>query len=524
MLVDMVAVESTQTPEVRRAGRREWIGLAALVVPMMFVLLDNGIIFLALPRLTADLGASSTEILWVADIYGFFLMAFLVAMGRIGDRIGHRKLLLMGAAAFSVLSVVAAFAASPLMLIVVRAALGIAGGIIGPCVFAIIRQLFPDRRQMATAMSIFATSAMIGVALGPSVGGLLLHWFWPGSVFLIAVPVMLWLLVVGPWALPETEHRSTVPVDLSSVVLWLATVLPTIYGLTRLARTGWETTSVVAMVVGLSLGALFVARERRLSNPLVDMRLFGIREIGATLAMFLLVGIVQSGNGLVLNQHLQLVEGYSTLATALWMVLPISVAIGGVHVSTFLAKRTRPAFVLSGGLVIASVGSAVLSRIDAVGGLTTLLVGLCIVMAGTSPVGVLSGQLVMQSAPADQAGSAGSLNGTAGELSSALGIAVFGSLVNVFYTGHVSVPDGLSPAAEADANDSISHAVAIARDLPAGPAEALISAARDTFNTAVTNIAALCVVLFFALAILALTTLRAIPPIGAKPAKAKQAE
>ncbi|WP_213451364.1 MFS transporter [Rhizomonospora bruguierae] len=520
----MVEVESVQTVEVRRAGRREWIGLAALVVPMMFILLDNGIIFLALPQLTENLGASSTQILWIADIYGFFLMAFLVAMGRIADRIGHRRLLLIGAAAFSVLSLMAAFTTSPVMLIVLRAALGIAGGTVGPSVFAIIRQLFPDRRQMATAMSIFATSAMIGVALGPTVGGVLLHWFWPGSVFLIAVPVMLWLLVVGPIALPETRQRSTAPVDLSSVVLWLSAVLPTIYGVTTLARVGWAAAPVVAIVVGLALGTAFVTRERRLPNPLLDMRLFGIRAIGTTLAMFLLVGIVQSGNGLVLNQHLQLVEGYSTLATALWMVLPISVAIGGVHLSTMLAKRTRPAFVIGGGLVVASVGSAVLSQIDAVGGLTTLLVGLCIVMAGTSPVGVLSGQLVMQSAPAEQAGSAGSLNGTAGELSSALGIAVFGSLVNVFYSGNVRTPDALSPAAETHANDSISHAVAIARDLPTGPAEALVSAARDTFNNAVTNIAALCVVLFLALAVLTVATLREIPPIGAKPSPAKRAE
>ena len=511
----MVEIESTAANEVRRAGRREWIGLAALVVPMMFILLDNGIIFLALPQLTASLGASSTEILWIADIYGFFLMAFLVTMGRVGDRVGHRKLLLIGAAAFSVLSVLAAFADSPVLLIAVRAALGIAGGIIGPCVFAIISQLFQDRRQMATANAIFATSAMVGVSLGPTVGGVLLHWFWPGSVFLIAVPVMLWLLVAGPIALPETKHRSADPIDLASVGLWLATILPAIYGLTTLARTGWRPDAAIAMLVGLTVGVVFVRRERRLSSPLVDTRLFGIRAIGATLVMYLLVGIVQSGNGLVLNQHLQQVEGYSTLATALWMVLPVGVAIAGVHLSTFLAKRFRPAFVLAGGLMIAAAGSGVISRTSAVGGLATLLGGLCIVMAGTSPVGVLSGQLVMQAAPKDQTGAAGSLNGTAGELSSALGIAVFGSLINSFYAGRVPVPDQLPPGSAAEANDSLAHAVAIAQDLPAQPGGALLAAARHTFNAAVTNIEALCVALFLGLAVLAFVTLRRIPPIGA---------
>jgi DHA2 family multidrug resistance protein-like MFS transporter len=513
----MVEVDSVPGQQgVRRAGRREWLGLAALTIPMMFVLLDNGIIFLALPHLTASLGASSTETLWIADIYGFFLMAFLIAMGRIGDRIGHRRLLLAGAAAFSVLSVAAAFAHSALALIVVRALLGVAGGVIGPCVFAIIKELFPDPRQMATAMSIFATSAMVGVSLGPTVGGLLLNWFWSGSVFLIAVPVMLWLLVVGPFALPETKHRSANPLDLLSVVLWLATVLPVVYGLTTFARVGWAVRPLAVLAFGLAVGTVFVLRERGVASPLLDFRLFGIRAIGATLGMYVLVGIVQSGNGLVLNQHMQLVEGLSAFATALWMVLPIGTAILGVHISTLLAKRIRPAYVLTGGLAIAAAGTAVLTQMTAVGGLAILMVGLCIVMLGTSPVGVLSGQLVMQAAPADQAGAAGSLNGTGGELSSAMGIAVFGSLVTAFYSGHVQVPVGVPAAGAATANDSLAHAVVVADQLPTGTGTELVNAARDTFNNAVTDVAAICVLLFLALAVLAFSTLRSVPPIGAE--------
>src|SRR6266545_1982514 len=450
----MVEVKSIpQEAAPARAGRREWVGLAALTVPMMFVLLDNGIIFLALPHLTESLGASSTEALWIADIYGFFLMGFLVTMGRIGDRIGHRKLVLIGAAAFRVLSVVAAFSNSALMLIVMRALLGVAGGIIGPCFFAIIRQMFPDRKQMATAMSIFATAAMVGVSLGPTVGGLLLNWFWSGSVFLIAVPVMLWLLAVGPLVLPETHHRSSGPVDLASVLLWLAAILPVVYGLTTLARFGWSVPTVAIIVAGLVFGVVFVVRQRRVASPL-------------------------------LNQHLQLVEGYSAFATALWMVLPIGMAILGVHVSTILAKRIRPGLVLTGGLVLAAVGTTVLTQMSAVGGLVTLMVGLCVVMFGTSPVGVLSNQLVMQAAPPSQAGSAGSLTGTGGELSSAMGIAIFGSLVTVFYSGHVHTSAPISPADAATANDSIAHAVNLAQRLPSGSGADLLAAARHTFNAA----------------------------------------
>ncbi len=513
----MATVESISRAHApARAGRREWIGLAALTVPAMFVLLDNGIIFLALPHLTETLGASSTESLWIADIYGFVLMGFLITMGRVGDRIGHRRLLLIGAAAFSVLSVGAAFANSVAMLIIVRALLGVAGGTIGPCVFAIIKELFQDPKQMATAMSIFATAAMVGVSLGPTVGGLLLNWFWSGSVFLIAVPVMLWLLVVGTIVLPETRARSTDPVDVFSVLLWLVTILPVIYGLTSLARVGPRPLPVLAIAVGLVLGVLFVVRQRRLASPLLDIRLFGIRAIGATLLMYLLVGVVQSGNGLVLNQHLQLVEGYSAFATALWMVIPIAVAIGGVHLSTLLAKRIRPSFVLAGGLVVAAAGSAVLTRIDAAGGLVTLLSGLCVVMLGTSPIGVLSGQLVLQACPPEHAGSAGALNGTAGELSSALGIATFGSLVTAFYSGSVDVPAGVASQDSAAANDSIANAVAVAQRLPATAATDLLRVARHTFNAAVTDIAGICVVLFLGLAVLVVATLRTVPPIGSE--------
>jgi DHA2 family multidrug resistance protein-like MFS transporter len=273
---------------------------------------------------------------------------------------------------------------------------------------------------------------------------------------------------------------------------------------------------VLAIAVGLALGALFVVRQRRLASPLLDIRLFGIRAIGATLLMYLLVGVVQSGNGLVLNQHLQLVEGYSAFATALWMVIPIAVAIGGVHLSTLLAKRTRPSFVLAGGLVVAAAGSVVLTRIDAAGGLVTLLLGLCVVMLGTSPIGVLSGQLVMQACPPEHAGSAGALNGTAGELSSALGIATFGSLVTAFYSGSVDVPAGVASQDSAAANDSIANAVAVAQRLPATAATDLLRVARHTFNAAVTDIAGICVVLFLGLAVLVVATLRTVPPIGSE--------
>jgi MFS transporter, DHA2 family, multidrug resistance protein len=513
-----------QRKSVARAGRKQWIALAVLTLPMMLVLLDNGIIFLALPHMITELRASSTESLWIADTYGFFVTGFMVTIGRLGDRIGHRRLLLIAAAAFAGCSVAAAYSGNPLTLIAIRALLGITGAAIGPCVMSLIKEMFPDPKQMATAFSILATSAMAGVSLGPTLGGFLLGSFWWGSIFLIAVPVMLLLLMLGPFLLPESSSRSRERLDLFSVALSLATILPLIYGLTRLASNGPVWFPLVAIVIGCASGVAFARRQGQLAEPLLDMRLFGIRAIGFTLLMYVLVGIVQSGNGLLLNQHLQLVEGYSAFVTALWMVLPISMAILGVHISTLLAKRFRPGLVVSSGLLIAAVGEIVLTQIPAVRGLAMLMAGLCVVMAGTSPVGVLSSQLVMHAAPPDKSGSAGSLSGTGAELSAALGIAVFGSLATAFYSGHVHVSHPLPSQTAAAANGTLAQAVAAARHLPPAVADPLISAARDTFNGAVTTIAGLSAGLFVLLAALVFLTLRIIPPIGAEPQGAEESD
>ncbi|MGX6601998.1 MFS transporter [Micromonosporaceae bacterium Da 78-11] len=512
-----MSVTSRTMPAPPRKGGRQWLGLVILLLPMLLVMLDLSVIFLAIPYMIADLKLSSLEALWVIDIYGFFVVGFLVTIGRLGDRIGHRRLLFIGAAAFCVLSLVAAFATGPVVLIAVRALLGVAGATIGPCVMALIKNLFPDPKEMATAFSMLTTVAMLGVLLGPTVGGLLLGSFWWGSTFLIAVPVMALLLLIGPFVLPrDTRDHDSEPLDLPSVVLSLSTMLPVIWGLTALARS-FSLTPVLAIVIGATCGVLFVRRQRRLRDPLLDMRLFGIRAVGATLLMYLLTGIVQSGNGLVLNQHLQLVEGYTAFQTALWMALPVGAAILGVHVSTMLAKRFRPGLVLIGGLLVAAAGEAVLSQISPVNGLVTLLVGLCVVMIGTSPVGTLSNQLVMQAAPDERAGSAGSLSGASGEFGSALGVAVFGSLVTVFYSGHVAVPAGTPGEVATAANDSLPHALESAAGLPADVGAQLATAARASYTVAVENLAGLSVLLFLGLAVLVHFTLRSVRPIGSEP-------
>src|SRR5690242_6635957 len=223
-----------------RATRREWTGLAVLALPTLLLSLDVSVLYLALPKLSASLGADSTQQLWILDIYSFMLAGFLVTMGTLGDRIGRRRLLLIGGTAFGAASVLAAYSTSPGMLIATRAVLGVAGATLAPSTMALIRNMFRDPRQMGVAIGVWFSCFMGGMALGPLVGGLLLDHFWWGSAFLLGVPVMLLLVAVGPWLLPEYRDENAGKLDLVSVALSLAAILPVIYGLKALARDGWK--------------------------------------------------------------------------------------------------------------------------------------------------------------------------------------------------------------------------------------------------------------------------------------------
>ena len=243
-----------------RAGRREWIGLAVIALPCLLYSMDLTVLNLALPSLTADLQPSSSQLLWIVDIYGFLVAGWLIAMGTLGDRIGRRRLLLIGAAAFGLASVLAAFSTSAEMLIATRAVLGIAGATLAPSTLSLIRNMFHDPRQRTFAIGIWATSYSVGGAIGPLLGGVLLEHFWWGSVFLVGVPVMALLLVLGPALLPEFRDPEAGRPDLTSAALSLAAVLAVIYGLKQLAQDGAGWLPALAIVAGLAAGAVFVHR------------------------------------------------------------------------------------------------------------------------------------------------------------------------------------------------------------------------------------------------------------------------
>ncbi len=505
--------------DVPRAGRREWVGLAVLALPTLLLSLDVSVLYLALPHLAADLRPSGTQQLWIMDIYGFMLAGFLVTMGTLGDRIGRKRLLLVGAAAFGVASGVAAYATSPGMLIATRALLGVAGATLAPSTLALISNMFRDARQRGTAIAVWVSCFMGGTAIGPLVGGLLLERFWWGSAFLLGVPVMVLLLVTGPVLLPEYRNPQAGRLDLASVALSLAAILPVIYGLKELATNGVEPVPIAAVVAGVAVGGVFVRRQHTLPSPLLDLHLFANRSFSAALGVSLLVGATMGGAFLFVNQYLQLVVGLSPLRTGLWLVLPALAMIAASIVAPAIARQVRPGTVMAAGLAVAAVGLGLLGRAGGAGSLAVVVAGIAIAQVGVGPMVALGYGLVIGSAPPERAGSASAMGETSGELGIALGVATLGSLGTAVYRGQLAahLPATVPAAAAQAVREGIAGAAAAAQHLPGQLGAALLDAARDAFTSGLHAVAGVGAVVFVALAILAASLLRHVPPTGQAP-------
>ncbi|QEO14916.1 MFS transporter [Agromyces intestinalis] len=496
------------------ATRREWIGLAVLALPTLLLAIDGSVLFLALPTLSADLDVDATQQLWILDIYSFLIAGLLVTMGTLGDRIGRRRLLLIGGSAFAAASVIAAFSVSVEMLIVARALLGIAGATLAPSTMALIRNMFRDPRQMAIAIGVWFTCFMGGMLLGPIVGGLLLEHFWWGSTFLLGVPFMVLLVVLGPIFLPEYRAADPGRIDLVSVALSLAAILPVVWGLKELARTGWEGTPVAAIAIGGAMAALFVRRQSRLADPLLDLTLFRNRVFGTSLVLLLVTAVIMSGVSLLLALFLQSALGLSPLTAGLWL-LPQAVAmIIGFQVPGVLARWFAPPVIVTLGLAIAAVGFAVLTQAGQVDGPGLAITGFVIGCFGISlPMTVLT-TLMLGSVPPDKAGAASAVNETSSEFGIALGIASLGSLAAVISRGELAtslapyVPVPVPEHAAEAAGTGITAAVDTAASLPGEASELLLELARAAFTSGLAITAGFAALVFLALATLAAIMLR----------------
>jgi DHA2 family multidrug resistance protein-like MFS transporter len=469
---------------IRQVGRREWIGLAVLTLPCLLYAMDLTVLNLAVPHLSQDLRPSSTQLLWIVDIYGFLAAGSLVTMGTLGDRIGRRRLLLIGAAAFGATSLLAAWSTSAAMLIAARALLGVAGATVAPSTLSLIRNMFLDPRQRTVAISVWITSFSVGGAIGPLLGGVLLEWFWWGSVFLLAVPVMALLLVLGPLLLPEFRDPQAGRLDLVSAALSVAAVLAVIYGLKQLARDGPGWPPALSIVIGLTAGVVFVRRQHRLADPLLDLRQFRSATFTAALTTNLLSFFVGFGTLLLIAQYLQLVLGLSPLAAGLWMLPSSAGFILGSMLTPVLARRIRPAFVMAAGLALAAVGLGLFTLLGSATGLGILVTGSAVFSLALAPVDTLATDLAVGAAPPERAGAASALSETSSEFGGALGIAVLGVIGTSIYRSHLTdaLPAGILSKTAAAGRDTLGAAVAAAGQLPGQPGQVLVRAARQAFT------------------------------------------
>lgn len=489
-----------------KAGRKEWIALGVLALPLLLVSMDVSILYFAVPFISADLGVSATEQLWIFDIYGFVLAGLLITMGSLGDRIGRRKLLIFGALAFGVASLGAAYAQTPEQLIAARAVLGIGGATLMPSTLALIRNMFHDPVQRGKAIAFWSAVMMGGISLGPVLSGFLLEHFWWGSVFLVNTPFMLLLLVLAPVLLPEYKAAVRGRFDLFSSVLSLAAVLPVIWGIKELAAHGVAALPVVSIVVGLLVGLAFLRRQRTAEHPMIELPMFRNRAFSGALAANTIGMVALVGNAVFMTQYLQLVLGMGPLKAALWSLVP-SVAVGAAApLGTALARKVDRAYVLGGGFVVAATGFGVLTQMHVDSGLVVLLVGAGLLAAGLVMVMSLVTEAVVGAVAPERAGSASALMETCSEFGGALGIAVLGSIGTAAYRSDLDthLPAGLPTGAAAAAREGIAGATAAATNLPGAAAEALLTAARASFSHSM-NVAALVGTIMLAVTAVAVT-------------------
>ncbi|MGI5351179.1 MFS transporter [Streptomyces sp. CA-250714] len=488
-------------------SRLRWVALAVLVLAVLLVGIDVTVLGLAAPFLSEDLRPSSTQLLWIGDVYSFVIAGLLVSMGSLGDRIGRKKLLLTGSVAFGALSVLTAYAHSAEAMIVWRALMGVAGATLMPATLALIRNIFPDPRERSLAVGIWGAMTAAGTAVGPVVGGFLLEHYWWGSVFLINLPVMAVLVLVGSKLLPESKNPAPGPWDLPSVGLSMVGIVALVYAVKEAAAYGFRWDAVLAAVVGLAALYAFVRRQLRLPAPLLDMRLFAHRGFSGAVLADLLTIFGLSGLVFFLSQFLQMVQARTPLQAGL---AELPAAIGSIVAGLFAgwaARRTSVRGAVSGGLTAVGLALGACLWLQATTGYLLLGGVLLVVGVGAGLAFTVTADVILSTVPKEQAGAASAVSETAYELGAALGIALLGSVVTGVYRSFVT-PAGVPEGAAEHARQSLGEAVRTAHALPPAQGEALLAAARDSFTEGLRYGATAGAVVLLAAAVLAWRLLR----------------
>lgn len=504
--------EPTGAPELSPA--RQWAALAVLMSGVLVISIDNTVLGFAVPALSADLRPSATELLWIVDAYAFVLAGLLITMGNLGDRIGRRRLLLTGAAGFALASTVAAFATSPTMLIAARALLGVAGATLMPSTLSLIRTIFPDPARRRVAIGVWTSGFAVGAALGPIVGGWMLEHLWWGSVFLLAVPVMGVLLVAGPFLLPESRNDAPGPFDPRSSLLSFGAVLPVVYAMKQTAEEGPTLGLAALALVGAAVGVVFIRRQQRLAEPMLDVTLFEHRPFATAIVTNLLSNFAFVGAIFLVAQYLQLVLDLGPLAAGFHLLPGMAAAFVASLGAAALLRWASPGSIIAAGLTATSLGFLVLLLLDGAADGHWITLGMAFVAFGASGASSLGANLVMAIVPARRAGSASAVSETAFELGAAVGIAVLGSLTSAVYRRRIDLDDlGLGAAADRAA-DTLAEATEVSADLAPAVANDVLAAAHDAFAAGLRSAGLLAAVLMLGGAVLAHRSLRSTRPTG----------
>ncbi len=484
-----MALNDSSSFSERRAGVREWVGLALLALPTILLGLDLTLLHLVLPALALDLRPTSTQALWIIDAYGFMIAGLLVSMGTLGDRIGRRKLLMIGAAGFAAASVMAACSTSAAMLIAARVLLGVAGATLMPSTLALISNMFFHPQQRALAIGVWATMFALGMAAGPVVGGVLLERYGWEAAFLVALPFVGLLLIAAPFLLPEYRSPQQGRLDILSVILSLLALLPIVYGIKHMSKDGVDSIAMSAIASGLVFVAVFVRRQRRLASPLLDLGLFSSQAFNVALVV-LLVGLIGVGGTMLLvTQYLQLVVGLSPLSAGLWMGPPALAMLAAGIAAPLLARRIRPGYVIAAALGLSVIGYIMLTQLDrSPQGVAMVTAAFSLVYLGLGTIAALGTEMVVGAAPIEKAGSASAMSETVQELGLAVGIAILGSMTTAVYRTRMAdqVPEMLSSGTRHAVSDSLAGSVAVSRQLPAGLLEQAQAAFMAGFNVSAT--------------------------------------
>src|SRR5688500_9522840 len=495
---------------IAKAGKREWLGLAVLTLPTLLVSMDMTVMYLVVPAISESLRPGSAELLWITDIYGFLEAGLLITMGTVGDRIGRRRLLFIGGTAFALASVLAAYSNTVGMLIAARALLGMAGASLLPSTLSLIRNLFHDRKQRTLALGIFTTTFSAGIMIGPLIGGVLVNQFGWGSVFLIAVPVMGLFLLLAPVLLPEFRDPVAGRFDIFSAILSIVAVLSGIYGIKRLAENGADSLSILFILAGVITGILFYQRQKKIRDPLIDLRLFRDTAFTTTLLSMLIALFSWAGLFLFISQELQLVMGFDAFHAGLWSVFGAAGSIISCILVPILVAYIHRIYLLVTGLLIMAIGMLIMYTASQGFTLPLLITSIVLLSSGCGIVVTLGHDIVMSRAKPQQAGAAASITETCTTFGGALGIALLGSIATAIYRGRMgdTLTGDLSPSIIESAQSTLGGAMAIAEKLPAPLQSKLIHSAHTAFAHSFSVVAGISALLMIGMAIIVLLRMK----------------